>query len=238
MAGRPKPRQGAVEQRHRGASERCSARARVRRDRPGHRQAPHAPRGGRARTEGVEDGRADPRPAAGRGRRAPQSAHVGDGRPAARPLPRPIRRRARHTQALPRLRAQPHLPLPREDPGRAPGAETLDAFYAELRRCRKHCTTPRASTTARASRTSATTAAASTSAAHWAPPRSGTSTSSCPAPTRRPSAGAGWRLARSTRPSRPPRPRRTPTRRPRTRPPGSSPRRGPIPTGARSCGSR
>lgn len=125
----------------RGLAERRIACRRVRRDRPDH-QATALPEGARPRRpSGTGEGRSHPGAIGGAGCRAPQPAHLGDGRPAARPLPQPVRRRPEHTDAISRLPAQPHLPLPRKISVGRLEPETLDAFYAELRRCRKHCTT-------------------------------------------------------------------------------------------------
>jgi hypothetical protein len=44
-----------------------------------------------------------------------------------------------HVDALPRLCPQPPLTVPGQDQVGALDADTLDAFYAELRRCRDHC---------------------------------------------------------------------------------------------------
>ena len=68
--------------------------------------------------------------------------------------------------------------------------EALDSLYAELRRCRIHCTDGAASTTAPRASTSATSAAARTAATRCRRRRSATSTSCFAAPTRR---GVRWR---------------------------------------------
>lgn len=71
-------------------------------------------------------------------------------------------------------------------------AEVLDSLYAELRRCRVHCSAVAVSTIGRPGRTSATSAADHIGATRCRRRRSGTSTSSCAPPTKRACGGAGW----------------------------------------------
>ena len=93
-----------------------------------------------------------------------------------------------------------HLKVGRLDP------ETLDSFYAELRRCRRalHRAAGGRSTTARPATTSATERCGRTCAGRSRRPRSATSTSSCPAPTSGRSAG-GWVGESPTTQAEPPR---------------------------------
>ena len=152
-----------------------------------------------------------------------------------------LRDRGHHARRLrahrPQLTSGPllgHLPVGALD------GETLDSFYAELRRCRDALRPPvRASTTAPRPSTSATSAAARTSASRSARRRSARSTSSSTAPSAAPCAGGGSAEPDRSRPSRPRAANAEPAAADaRRRPRGSSTTAGPIPTGACSSGWR
>ncbi|MBV8538982.1 MAG: hypothetical protein JO364_20245 [Pseudonocardiales bacterium] len=112
-------------------------------------------------------------------------------------------------------------------------ADILDSFYAELRRCRDHCSgRPFVQ-----HRTAVEHRCDDHCGQHRCRPLGATTIRTCisssPAPTRARCAGSGSWSTRCARLSLRPHPCLTRTRRVQPRPPGSSTRRGRTPTGAR-----
>ncbi|MFC5209872.1 hypothetical protein ACFPM0_25365 [Pseudonocardia sulfidoxydans] len=88
-------------------------------------------------------GRGGSAPLRGRGQAATKSAHIGHGQPAARPLPRPAPGRQADRHRVPRVRRQARPAVHGDRKVGSVDADVLDSLYAELRRCREHCTTRR-----------------------------------------------------------------------------------------------
>ena len=207
-------------------------------ERPGDQEAARPRRDHPARSaaerqaEAARDRLRQPRStrAATRGRR--------DRRPAAGALPRPVRRRGDHAR---RSTARTSASTSRRYLGRlkvgALDADVLDSFYAELRRCRDHCSgrrddRPPHDGRARVRRRCGPHGAARSS--HDGPAHA-------LHPVRRLQAGRPVALGGGQPDAQaepPPAPTPNPHRRRRRRPRGSSTRRGGIRTGACSSGSR